>query len=235
MLLPQNSPSIEVMHRLWVHESMRIFHDRLINQEDKEYFKKMTIELLSKHFAVSASYDDLFVERSILFGDFLKMGLDHEDRQYEEVNDIEKMKSILQEYLEEYNMASTNTMDIVFFSDAIEHITRVSRIFRQPRGNAMLVGVGGSGKQSLAKFSAFMGGFKCFAIEISRGYGINEFRDDLKKLYNSTGIDGQPVVFLFTDSQIICESFLEDINNMLNSGEVLHLRINQRCRVSKTQ
>lgn len=175
---------------------------------------------MSKHFSSNISYEDLFVDRLILFGDFLKMGLEPEERVYEEVQDADKMKSLLEEYLDDYNMSNTNNMNIVFFTDAVEHITRISRIFRQPRGNAMLVGVGGSGKQSLAKFSAFMGGFKCFNIELTRGYGSNEFREDLKKLYNTAGVEGQPVVFLFTDTQIITESFLEDINNMLNSGEV---------------
>eukprot|EP00879_Flechtneria_rotunda_P011225 GHRR01011724.1.p1 GENE.GHRR01011724.1~~GHRR01011724.1.p1 ORF type:complete len:1363 (+),score=486.85 GHRR01011724.1:1838-5926(+) len=111
-------------------------------------------------------------------------------------------------------------MAAVFFQHAIDHVCRLSRVLRQPRGNAMLVGVGGSGKQSLTRFASYISGFKTFQIELSRGYGVAEFREDLKKLYRTAGVDGEPIVFLFSDTQIVQECFLEDINNMLNSGEV---------------
>jgi dynein heavy chain len=76
----------------------------------------------------------------------------------------------------------------VFFLDAIEHISRIARVLRQPRGNALLVGVGGSGKQSLTRFACFMTECQCFQIELSRGYGMTEFREDIKKLYKVAGI-----------------------------------------------
>lgn len=46
---------------------------------------------------------------------------------------------------------------------------------------------------------------------------------DIKKLYRLTGVDNKPTVFLFNDTQIVDESFLEDINNILSSGEVPNL------------
>ena len=92
-------------------------------------------------------------------------------------------------------------MKLVFFWDAIEHISRICRVLRQPRGNAMLVGVGGSGKQSLTRFASYISEMKCFQIELSKGYGYTEFREDLKKLYMMAGCDGTPVVFLFSDTQ----------------------------------
>ena len=114
-------------------------------------------------------------------------------------------------------VSSTNTMNLVFFKDAAE--PPPDRSHPPPaRGNAMLV-VGGV-PESLTRFDSFKAGFKCFSIEITRGYGVNEFRDDLKTLYHQTGIEGTPTVFLFTDTQIVTESFVEDINNILNSGEV---------------
>eukprot|EP00605_Chrysophyceae_sp_TOSAG23-4_P001498 GSChrysophyteH1.ASY1.ANO1.1642.1 assembled CDS len=107
--------------------------------------------------------------------------------------------------------------------DALCHAARISRILRQPRGNAMLIGVGGSGKQSLTKIASFVGGMQCLSIEINRGYGIKEFREDIKTFMLKTGVEGKDLVFLFTDSQIVDETMLEDLNNVLNTGEVANL------------
>jgi len=220
MIKPSSCPTKDVLMRLWVHESCRVFHDRLINDEDKRYFQGMVVELLTKNFDGSYTFDEMFVEREILFGDFMRFGLDRDERKYEEIKSMDAMTDIMDEYLEEYNLSTTNPMTLVFFSDAAKHAARLARILSQPRGNALLVGVGGSGKQSSTRFAASMAQMKCFQIELKRGYNSTDFREDLKSLYKIAGVDGLPVVFLFTDTQIVEESFIEDINNLLNSGEV---------------
>lgn len=73
---------------------------------------------------------------------------------------------------------------------------------RQPRGNALLVGIGGTGKQSLTRLASHMCGYKCFQIELSRGYDYAAFHEDLKTLYNMAGVERQDTVFLFTDTQV---------------------------------
>ena len=120
----------------------------------------------------------------------------------------------------------------------------------RPRGHALLVGVGGSGKQSLTKLAAYAARYRLFTINLTRHYSENDFKEDLKALYTSlaTGKDphtGQshagppssqastasasgsmivstpsPIVFLFTDAHVKDEGFLELINNMLTSGMV---------------
>lgn len=60
--------------------------------------------------------------------------------------------------------------------------------------------------------------FRCFQIELTRSYDYNSFHEDLRKLYFKAGVNKENMVFLFVDTQIVVEEFLEDINNILNSG-----------------
>jgi len=120
-------------------------------------------------------------------------------------------------------MSNLNVMNLVFFQDAIDHVSRLCRVLRTPSGNAMLVGLGGSGKQSLSRLSAFIVGLQCHEVEAAKSYSMVEFREDLKKLYMAAGVDNIASAFLFNDSQITDESFLEDFSCILNTGEVPNL------------
>ncbi|XP_032736568.1 dynein heavy chain 6, axonemal isoform X2 [Lontra canadensis] len=208
--------------RLFCHECQRVFHDRLINNEDKHYFHTILTEMANKHFGIAIGLE-YFLTKPIIFGDFIKFGTDKSDRIYDDMPDMEKIANVLEDYLDDYNLINPKEVKLVFFQDAIEHVSRIARMIRQERGNALLVGVGGTGKQSLTRLAAHICGYKCLQIELSRGYNYDSFHEDLRKLYRLAGIDDKNMVFLFTDTQIVVEEFLEDINNILNSGEVPNL------------
>jgi dynein heavy chain len=86
-----------------------------------------------------------------------------------------------------------------------------------------LIGVGGSGRQSLARLASYLVQTHLFQIKISKNYRHGEFREDLKKVYKLAGLDNKPTSFLLTDQQIVNEIFLEDLSNVLNSGDVPNL------------
>ena len=90
---------------------------------------------------------DYVFRNPIMFGDYrnaLELG---EPRIYEDLQDYEASKALFEQILAEYNENGGGTpMNLVLFDDAVEHATRIHRVIRIDQGNALLVGVGGSGK-----------------------------------------------------------------------------------------
>lgn len=111
-------------------------------------------------------------------------------------------------------------MDLVLFKDAMAHVCRINRILELPRGNALLVGVGGSGKQSLARLAAFISAMDTFQMQLKASYGIPDLKLDLAGLYLKAGLKNAAIMFLMTDSQVADERFLVLINDMLASGQI---------------
>lgn len=107
------------------------------------------------------------------------------------MHDHENLTQTMEDYLEDYNAMSSKPMSLVLFKNAIEHVARVSRIICQPMGNALLVGVGGSGRKSLTILAVSIAEFHLFQIEISKAYGLVEWRDDLKEVLILAGADNK--------------------------------------------
>lgn len=105
-------------------------------------------------------------------------------RRYEEISDHVKLLHMLHEGLNEFNAQTRSPMHLVLFTYAAQHVLRISRIIRQPFGNALLVGVGGGGRQSLTRLATSMAGFGIFQVEITKLYGILEWCEDLKVTNN---------------------------------------------------
>jgi dynein heavy chain, axonemal len=94
------------------------------------------------------------------------------DVAYEYVDDMKKVVDMLDGKMYEYNLESSGKLELVFFKETVEHILKIFRVLSQPRGNAMLIGVGGSGKQSLSKLASFIANCKISQLEFGKNYGI---------------------------------------------------------------
>jgi dynein heavy chain, axonemal len=83
--------------------------------------------------------------------------------------------------------------------------------------------VGGSGRQSLSRISCFLANQKVFQIEVTKSYTMRTWLDNMRQLLMEAGTENKSICFLFVDTQIINEQMLEDINNILNSGDITNL------------
>uniref|UniRef100_A0A668A8H9 Dynein axonemal heavy chain 11 n=1 Tax=Myripristis murdjan TaxID=586833 RepID=A0A668A8H9_9TELE len=196
---------IELVH-LWLHESSRVYSDKLMEEKDVELFNKILLD----------TDESIFIHQPLVYCHF-SQGVG--EPRYHQASDWEKLQKTLTDALEHYNELHA-VMNLVLFEEAIQHVCRISRILEAPHGNALLVGVGGSGKQSLCRLAAFLSSLEVFQITLRKGYGINDLKSDIAALYIKVGVKNIGTVFLHTDAQIPDERFLVLINDMLASGDI---------------
>uniref|UniRef100_A0A2K6CWG4 Dynein axonemal heavy chain 12 n=1 Tax=Macaca nemestrina TaxID=9545 RepID=A0A2K6CWG4_MACNE len=185
--------SKHTMIRLFVHEVLRVFYDRLINDDDRRWLFQLTKTVIKDHF--KESFDSIFSHlrkqnapvteedlRNLMFGDYMNPDLEGDDRVYIEIPNILHFSDVVDQCLDEYNQTHKTRMNLVIFRYVLEHLSRICRVLKQSGGNALLVGLGGSGRQSLTRLATSMAKMHIFQPEISKSYGMNEWREDMKIL-----------------------------------------------------
>jgi len=114
-------------------------------------------------------------------------------------------------------------MNLLLFDYMLSHLSRVARVINKPQGHGLLVGLGGNGRTSISRLAAYVNDCSTQKIELHKSYGVIEWREDLRTLYKSLGIDNKKIAFSFSDKEIRDEVFVEDINSILNVGELTSL------------
>ncbi|XP_062448100.1 dynein axonemal heavy chain 9 [Rhea pennata] len=201
--------------KLYLHESNRVYRDKMVEEKDYVTFDKMQLEMVRKF------YDEIeeTLEQTKQMNIYCHFAKGIGEPNYRPVPNWEELNQILVEALDNYNEVNA-AMNLVLFEDAMCHVCRINRILESPRGNALLVGVGGSGKQSLTRLAAFISSLEVFQITLRKGYGIPDLKADLANQYLKTGVKNIGTVFLMTDAQVADERFLVLVNDLLASGEI---------------
>ena len=213
---PDCLPAADDLIKCWAHEMQRVFQDRLVTSEDRDWFSQIIKVKMEEYF--KRKWATLVPLEPLIFTDVMNAkGL------YQEVTDHDALIAKVKDVLADYNQESKLRMNLVLFMTFVEHVARVIRVIRLPLGNLLAVGIGGSGRRSVARLACYVADYELFKIEISKAYGLKDWCDDLKRMLIRAGAQDVKTTFVFSDTQVQKESFLEDISNILNIGEVPNL------------
>ncbi|KAM4623876.1 dynein axonemal heavy chain 9 isoform 1-T1 [Polymixia lowei] len=201
--------------KIYLHESDRVYRDKMVEDRDFRAFDKLRADAVKKFY--EDVEDTLEQTREMNLYCHFAHGLG--EARYMAVESWSSLSKTLLEVLDSYNEVNP-ALNLVLFEDAMAHICRINRILESPRGNGLLVGVGGSGKQSLTRLAAFISNLEVFQITLKKGYGIPDLKNDLASLYIKAGVKNVGTVFLMTDAQVADENFLVLVNDLLASGEI---------------
>ncbi|KAJ3322044.1 hypothetical protein HDV06_003645 [Boothiomyces sp. JEL0866] len=201
--------SIEELVRIWAHEGIRLFQDRLVNEAEKDWSDDLLQKTAVQNFP---GVDiDVALSRPILFSNFISK--EYESSDANALSDY--IKARLQVFYEE-----EVEVQLVLFDHALEHILRIDRVFHQVQGHLLLIGISGSGKSTLTRFVAWMNGISIFQPAMHSKYSISDFDDDLRTVLKRSGCKGEKICFIIDEANVMDSSFLERINTLLANAEI---------------
>ena len=213
---PAEYKTTKLMLRLWYHEMMRVYGDRLISDLEVIRCRELVVTV-GKRFLEDEKFDEAYNEPCI-FSHFGRAGSPMDT--YLPNEESAKLRSIVERKLGEYNEGHA-VMELVLFEKAVQHVTRIARILMVPGGHALLIGVGGSGKQSLSKLAASICQYETVQISVSSDYGVADLKENLREMFRKAAVrPAEPLVFLLADTQITDERFLVFINDLLSTARI---------------
>jgi dynein heavy chain 1 len=206
---PLESLTLEALVRIWAHEALRLFQDRLVAEEERKWTNEAVHRIALEFFPTIDEAKAL--GGPILFSNWLSRNYIPVGRE----NLREFVKARLKTFCEE-----EVDVPLILFNDVLEHVLRIDRVFRQAQGHLILIGVSGSGKTTLSRFVAWMNGLKVFQIKVHGKYSAEDFDDDLREVLRRCGCKGEKICFIMDESNVLDSGFLERMNTLLANAEV---------------
>ncbi|KAF5351430.1 hypothetical protein D9758_013529 [Tetrapyrgos nigripes] len=179
-----NNDECEGLVRIWAHEALRLFQDRLVTEDERLWTDENIDRAAMDHFPTINCDESL--TRSILFSNWTSKDYIPVDREILR----EYTKACLKVFYEE-----ELDVPLVLFNDILDHVLQIDQVFRQVQGHLLLIGVSGSGKTTLSCFVAWMNGLSIFQIKVSNKYTGDDFDEDLCTVLQRAGMRDPSVEF----------------------------------------
>lgn len=230
-LIQKESIDTKIMFiRLWVHEVLRVFGDRISHEGDKEWLYLRVRDAVKSNFKDSfeIAFDHLPKFNGQLtkdsFGDFAFGNIMDTERsgrgkRYEEIVSMEALRNKVLSLLDEYNASVRRKLDIVVSHYMLKCLIKLSRILSTPGGNVLMVSSIGSGRKSTAALAAFLQQQSMFETTAESYYDASAWRANLRRVLRECGALRKDVTYFMSERQLKDE-FLSDISCLLSTGEL---------------
>ncbi|KAL8276643.1 hypothetical protein RQP46_010992 [Phenoliferia psychrophenolica] len=206
---PLDTLSVEGLVRIWAHEALRLFQDRLVSEDERRWTDENIDAVALAHFPTINASEAL--ARPILYSNWTSKNYVPVDREQLREYTKARLRVFYEEELD---------VPLVLFNDVLDHVLRIDRVFRQVQGHLLLIGVSGSGKTTLSRFVAWMNGLSVFQIKVHNKYSADDFDDDLRTVLRRAGCKGEKIAFIMDESNVLDSGFLERMNTLLANAEV---------------
>ncbi|EMR09626.1 hypothetical protein PNEG_02210 [Pneumocystis murina B123] len=203
--------TLDELIRFWFYESLKLFQDRLVSDDERQWTENTSKEMFLKYFL---NISDSIFNKPILYSNWLS-------KNYMPVN-----KELLRDYIQaRLKTFCEEEIDVplILFDDILNHVLRIDKAFHQTQGHLIFIGISGSGKTTLSRFVAWMNGLKIFQIKVHSKYSSDDFDNDLRDVLRRVGCKGEKICFLFDESNVLSTSFLERMNTLLANSEIAGL------------
>ncbi|GAA5974101.1 hypothetical protein JCM11641_003434 [Rhodosporidiobolus odoratus] len=200
---PLDNLSVEGLVRIWAHEALRLFQDRLVTEDERKWTDDQINEVALAHFPTLDREEAL--ARPILYSNWLSKNYVPVDREQLREYTKARLRVFYEEELD---------VPLVLFNDVLDHVLRIDRVFRQVQGHLLLIGT------TLSRFVAWMNGLSVFQIKVHNKYTGEDFDDDLRTVLRRAGCKGEKIAFIMDESNVLDSGFLERMNTLLANAEV---------------
>ncbi|KDN53572.1 putative cytoplasmic dynein heavy chain 1 [Tilletiaria anomala UBC 951] len=206
---PLDTLNVEGLVRVWAHEGLRLFQDRLVTEEERQWTNQKVDEIAMKHFPTIDQLEAL--SQPILFSPWMSKHVVSVSR--------DSLRNYVSARLKLFAEEELDT-SLVLFDGVLDLACSIDRILRQRQGHVLMLGLSGSGRTTLSRFVAWINGLSIFQIATSNKYGMAEFDEDLRELLRRVGCNGEKVSFIIDESQVKDPAQLERMNTLLANNEV---------------